>query len=275
VVGLGLIGGSIASRVRTVWPGVRVVGFDRRKVIQEAVRTGVIHDYRTSIAELADCDLVVLAVPVPSILEFVDEAAAERLACVVTDVGSTKRVIMGAAARAGVRNFVGGHPMAGAEHSGIAHARADLFEGRPWLLVGGDDERSDSVELVERFVRGLGAEPRRIDATAHDRIMAYVSHVPQLVASALMASAGQRCGGAGLTASGPAFREMTRVAASPFEAWHGTLATNADFVIEALDAFVAKLPAGSAIRTGQELASLFAEAQRWRAEMISSGASRA
>ena len=272
VVGLGLIGGSIALRVRGTWPEMRVVGVDRRRVIQDAVRAGVIHDYRTSLAELADCDLVVLAVPVPAILELIEEAGVERLPLVVTDVGSTKRVIMGAAARAGVLNFVGGHPMAGAEHAGIAHARADLFEGRPWLLVGGDTDRSEALELVERFVRGLGAEPRRIDAAAHDRTMAYVSHVPQLVASALMATAGQRCGRAGLGASGPAFTEMTRIAASPFDTWRGTLATNADFVVEALEAFVARLPAPAALREGSDLSMLFAEAQRWRAELVAATA---
>ena len=158
--------------------------------------------------------------------------------------------------------------MAGAEHAGIAHARADLFEGRSWLVVEGRPERSEACALVERFVRGLGAEPRRVDAVAHDRTMAYVSHVPQLVASALMASAGQRCGREGLGASGPAFTEMTRVASSSFETWRGTLATNADFVVEALEAFVARLPAASALREGSEISTLFAEAQRWRAELL-------
>jgi prephenate dehydrogenase len=96
--------------------------------------------------------------------------------------------------------------------------------------------------------------------------MAYVSHVPQLVASALMTTAGQRCGPTGFQACGPAFGEMTRVAGSPYDSWRGTLATNADFVAEALEAFVSRLPSGNALRDGSELATLFAEAQRWRAE---------
>ncbi len=268
VVGLGLVGGSIALRIRATWPDVRVIGLDRRRVIQEAVRAGVIHDYGTVLGDLADCDLVVLATPVPAILELVEEAAGEHLGCVLTDVGSTKRVIVAAAARAGLTRFVGGHPMAGAEQAGLAHARADLFEGRPWLVVGSDGDASPALDLVERVVGGLGAEPLRMDATAHDRLMAYVSHVPQLVASALMTVVGQRCGQAGLRASGPALREMTRVAASPVEAWHGTLATNADFVAEALEAFVARLPSARALGEGPELGTLFAEAQRWRAELV-------
>jgi prephenate dehydrogenase len=268
VAGLGVIGGSIALRVRATWPDVRVIGLDRRRVIQDAMRAGVIHDYRTALADFAECDLVVLAAPVPAILELLEEAAAGvGPRAVITDVGSTKRVITAAAARAGLTRFVGGHPMAGSEHAGLEHARATLFEGRPWLIVAADHDRRDAVALVERFARGLGAEPRRIDAAAHDRIMAYVSHVPQLVASALMTTAGQRCGQAGFAAAGPAFAEMTRVAASPFESWHGTLATNADFVIEALEAFVARLPSAPALGEVSEIASLFAEAQRWRAEL--------
>jgi prephenate dehydrogenase len=266
VVGLGLVGGSIALRLRATWPDVQVIGLDRRRVIQEALRAGVIHNYCTALGDLAECDLIVLATPVPVILELIEEASAEHLTCVITDVGSTKRLITAAAARGGLPGFVGGHPMAGSEHSGINHARAGLFEGRPWLVVDGNGTQPKAVELVERFARGLGAEPRRIDATAHDRIMAYVSHVPQLVASTLMTTAGQRCGLPGFQASGPAFGEMTRVAGSPFDSWRGTLATNADFVAEALEAFINRLPSGNALRDGSELATLFAEAQRWRAE---------
>ncbi len=268
VAGLGVIGASIALRVRATWPDVRVIGLDRRRVIQEALRAGVIHDYRTALADFADCDLVILATPVPAILELLDEAAAGvGPRAVITDVGSTKRVITAAATRLGLTRFVGGHPMAGSEHAGLGHASATLFDGRPWLIVAADSDRGDSVSLVERFARGLGAEPRRIDAAAHDRIMAYVSHVPQLVASALMTTAGQRCGQAALAACGPAFAEMTRVAASPFESWRGTLATNADFVIEALEAFVGRLPSAQALGEGGEMAALFAEAQRWRAAL--------
>jgi prephenate dehydrogenase len=266
VVGLGLVGGSIALRARATWPDIQVIGLDRRRVIQEAVRAGVIHGYGTALGDLAECDLVVLATPVPVILELIEEASAEHLTCVITDVGSTKRLITAAAARGGLTGFVGGHPMAGSEHSGINHARANLFEGRPWLVVAGDGTPTRAVQMVERFARGLGADPQRIDATAHDRVMAYVSHVPQLVASALMTTAGQRCGPTGFQACGPAFGEMTRVAGSPYDSWRGTLATNADFVAEALEAFVSRLPSGNALQDGSELAALFAEAQRWRAE---------
>jgi prephenate dehydrogenase len=260
------VGGSIALRVRATWPDVRVIGLDRRRVIQDAQRAGVIHDYCTALGDFSECDLVVLAVPVPAILEFVEEAATEHLPGVVTDVGSTKRLITVTAARAGLANFVGGHPMAGAERAGFTHARADLFEGRPWLLVAGEST-APAVDLVEQFVRGLGAQPRRLDAAAHDRTMAYVSHVPQLVASALMASAGERCGLPGLLAAGPAFGEMTRIASSPYDVWRGTLATNADFVCEALEALVEHLPSLAALRDGGDLATLFADAQHWRTEL--------
>jgi len=105
-----------------------------------------------------------------------------------------------------------------------------------------------------------------VDAVEHDRTMAYISHVPQLVAVALMSAAGEACGDAGLGVAGRAFREMTRLASSPHDLWRGILATNADFIAEALAAFERKLPPGAALSSGS-IDSAFAEAQKWRARL--------
>ena len=241
IVGLGLIGGSIALRARAAWKGVRLIGVDRPAVMADAVARRVIDQSRGSVAELTDADLVILATPVPEVIELIGTVAGNALPGLITDVGSTKREILKAAERAQLANFIGGHPMAGLERSGLAAARADLFEARPWLLVDAAEEAAP-VRRLQRFIIGLGARPMHLDATSHDRTMAYLSHLPQLLAVALMNTAAEACATDALIASGRAFREMTRLAASPPAVWKGILATNADFIAEAAQSLVAHLP---------------------------------
>jgi prephenate dehydrogenase len=165
---------------------------------------------------------------------------------VITDIGSTKRRVMDVAS--GMETFVGGHPMAGSERTGADHAQADLFAGRPWLLVRG--HASDrAARLIEGVARALGAAPTWLDADAHDRVVAYVSHLPQVIAVALTNAAREGAGDDGLAASGRAFSEMTRLASSPAAMWADILADNADFVTEALTRFAEHLPqAGDLLR---------------------------
>jgi prephenate dehydrogenase len=270
IAGLGLIGGSIALRTRAVWPAVRLIGIDREAVSREALATRVVDEVRPAVSALVDVDLVILATPVPAVIDLVAAVSEARLSSVVTDVGSTKREIISAARRAGLANFIGGHPVAGAEYSGLAAARADLFVERPWLLVDAPPE-SAHVRRLERFVTALGAVPMHLDATAHDRAMAYLSHLPQLLAVALMKTAADACGGDALAASGRAFREMTRLASSPSEMWNGILATNADFVAEAARALVDRLPAsGDRLRDADGIAQLFSQAKMGRERLDAS-----
>lgn len=267
IAGLGLIGGSMALGLRAAWPAVRLTGVDREDVLEDARRRYVIDEGRPSVSDLRECDLVILAAPVPVIIELIDEAGRAGLAGLVTDVGSTKRQIMAAASAARLPAFVGGHPMAGAEHGGLAHASADLFAGRPWMIVAGEPSRPGAVAIVEALAAALGAEPRHVDPTSHDRTMAYVSHLPQLIAGALMSAAGEGCGTDGLQLAGRAFREMTRIASSPADVWRGILATNPDFVSEALQTFLGRLPELRGVADGAAIDRLFADARRWRREL--------
>ena len=245
------MGGSIALACRRACPGVSIVGVDDPETLAAATARSVIDEARTSAAELvgAACDLIVLAVPIPAILDVLPALRAAR--ALITDVGSTKRQIVAAAASAGLGSFVGGHPMAGTEHSGLAHARADLFAGRRWLFTPEGASAAD-LDRLESFVSALGARPHRIGADAHDRAVAHLSHLPQLLAVALM-----NAGTAGepvedWAAAGPAFTEMTRVAASAPGMWEGILATNADYVAEALDRLRAGLPQSPPDLTGAD-----------------------
>ena len=211
VVGPGLIGSSVALAAARRWPGVRVTLVDRADPL-DVIR---------------DATVVVLAAPVDAII-----GALPRVAALVTpetlvmDTGSTKRAIVRAAADAGIRRFVGGHPMAGGTASGPAGARADLFDGRPWFLANPVDPVA--IADAEAFIEALGAQPIRLNdhGEEHDRIMAAVSHLPQLTASALMAVVARAVSPEGMRWAGAGLRDTTRLAASSADVWQSVLATN-------------------------------------------------
>jgi len=269
IVGLGLIGGSIALRLRDAWPHTTIVGLDRPESAAEAERRGAIHERASSLEDLRAADLVVLAVPLSAMLDLVPQLTVLDSQAVVTDVASTKRQVVDAARAASLPAFVGGHPMAGTERSGIAHARADLFAGRPWLLVEGTGGATVGAR-VEAFVRGLDAVPQWIDAETHDRCVAYVSHLPQLVAVALMNATAEGVGLDGLRMAGPAFADMTRLASSPTALWQGIVPANADFIAEALGRFIRDLPVGGDLVRDGWVREAFDRAgaarTRWRGE---------
>jgi len=249
-----------------------VIGVDLPGVAAAALHRGAISEARATLGELREAELIVLATPVPQIMELLAMAARLHLEAVVTDVGSTKRQIMTAAA--GGLTFVGGHPIAGSAHGGLDHARPDLFEGRPWLLVP-DAAPEAVIERLEQLVEGLGATPRRTDAETHDRVMAYVSHLPQLLSNALMTTAGAAVGEEGLGICGPGFADMTRLASSPAEIWRGILATNADYVAEAARVLVAELPSGDGdLADTARIDAIFRRANDWFATMNSKKATK-
>jgi prephenate dehydrogenase len=242
VLGFGLIGGSVALAARSRGLSSHVTGLDRAEVIanpaalvaaDEMVDSA---DERRAREALRAADLVVVATPVGAIEAIIGEVL--EVAQVVTDCGSTKRRIVESASRSSRRNrFVPGHPMAGLPQGGIEHARADLFEGRRWLLCP-EQSDADAVELVQSFVSKMGANTLRLSADEHDRAVALTSHVPQLLASALAVLADNR---QAEFAAGPAFQSATRVAGGGESMWRDILATNADEVSGALEALTSEL----------------------------------
>jgi prephenate dehydrogenase len=267
VVGLGLIGGSVALAARTAWPRAVVVGLDRAAEVTQSAHRAVVHEIVETASGLAACDLIVIATPLPSVADAVRDVAATGTHAVVTDVGSTKRDVMAAAREAGLGNFIGGHPMAGSERGGLGQARADLFEGRPWLLVNGSAADAACGRLAG-FVAALGAIVEWIDADAHDRTVAYVSHLPQVLAVALVNAARDNVGEAGLRAGGRAFSEMTRVASSPSDMWEAIFRQNGDFVAEALSRFIEALPDRGSLGDAAWVREAFARAERARGRAI-------
>src|SRR6185436_6756201 len=242
IVGLGLIGGSIALAVRERWPAIRIAGVDRKAVLAHALRSGAVDRAGDSAADVSDADLIVLAAPVRQNLKLLAEVA-QRLpaASIVTDVGSTKRDIVDTADALGCAGFVGGHPIGGAEQGGFGFARPDLFRHRPWIFTPTSATPAAALERLFTFAQALGARPSTMDASAHDRAMAFLSHLPQLVASALMDVIGASAGESGLRLAGRGLVDTTRLASSPPETWRDVCATNADAVGEALDELIARL----------------------------------
>jgi prephenate dehydrogenase len=270
ILGLGLIGGSIALAIRERWSEVRITGVDRKAVLAHAAGSGAIDRAVDSAADAADAELVILAAPVRQNLKLFAEIA-QRLpsATVITDVGSTKRDIVDQAAALSCASFVGGHPIGGAEHGGFGFARPDLFRHRPWIFTPTAHTSQAAIDRLFDFARGLGARPSTLEAAQHDRVMAFVSHLPQLTASALMDVVGGNAGDSSLRLAGRGLVDTTRLASSPPDTWRDVCATNADDVGAALDLLIARLSELRAdLRTGTAVERIFAEAAKWRAELM-------
>jgi prephenate dehydrogenase len=270
IVGVGLIGGSLALALRRAWPGLRITGIDRGEALAAARYLVAFDALGDDPAAASGADLVVLAAPVQQNI-VVLEALGRTLArpALVTDVGSTKRAIVEASGSLpGHLSFVGGHPLAGAARGGLELARADLFAERPWLLTPSVSTRSPAdVDRLTRCLAGIDARPAVIDADTHDRLLAWLSHLPQLTASALMHTVGEAAG-AHIDLAGPGLADTTRLASSPASIWQDICRTNADHVRDSLDALIATL---TRLRDGltddHTVPDLFASAQGWRGKI--------
>jgi prephenate dehydrogenase len=244
IVGLGLVGGSLARALTRA--GYRVVGVDRPPVIRRALRARAIAAGDSLEGAARETGLVVLAAPPSANRRLLARLARSGpTSLVVTDVTSVKAPICREAARLGVRGFVGGHPMAGTERSGFAASSARLFQGRPWILVT-DGASPGAVSRVRALVRAVGARPVVMTAAEHDRTMAFLSHLPQVMAWALdEAVRGDRVAARHRAAAGPAFADMTRLARSPRPLWRQILTENRTEVARALRALRGALHRGS------------------------------
>ena len=234
IAGLGLIGGSIARGLAA--SGHHVTGVDAPAVLRRARRAGAIAASATSAVEAAArSDIVFLAAPPRANLRLLRALAAGGHRAIVTDVGSVKRPICAEAIRLGLGRFVGGHPMAGSAAAGFAASDAALFEGCAWVLTPAAGQRPPRRLLA--LLRDLGARPVVTTPAEHDRAMAFLSHVPQIVAWALAdAVRADAVTRRNLGLAGPAWRDMTRIAASPRSLWAQILDQNRAEVRRALEA---------------------------------------
>jgi prephenate dehydrogenase len=268
IVGFGLIGGSIALAARRRWPVIKIVAIDTDAVARNAAEAGVADRAGDHLELLKDSELVVLAAPVLSSIDLLPQLPRVlRADALVTDVASTKRIIV-AAAEATPLPFIGGHPIAGAVHSGCRHARADLFDGHTWILTPRADH-ARQLDALERFVRGLGSTPHVMTAELHDRYLAIISHLPQFASSALMHVVGKTGGDMALELAGPGLADSTRLAGSPAGIWKDIAATNEDALRGALDELIRALEhLRDGLSDGAVIESTFASARRWRDALL-------
>jgi prephenate dehydrogenase len=268
VVGVGLIGGSVGLAARSRL-GATVRGVDPRA--GEAVARGAIDSAHRDLGDALDgADAAFVAVPVDVLADTVATVLAQApRTCVVSDVGSTKRTVVEAARDP---RFVGGHPLAGSEAAGVEHAREDLFDGATWYLTPTAATQGTLLERLHRLITGLGARPAVIDADVHDRVMAAVSHLPHVVANVLVAQAVDALGGERPPATGPSFRDATRVAGANPALWGAIYAANRDALADALDDAVARLQGVSAqLRDGADLTAWQHGAADGRRALVQAG----
>lgn len=272
IIGLGLLGGSVALAVRQRMPGVQVVGYShraatRRKAKALGISTQVVGDLA---AATATADLVILATPIFTFEEyFADLSRTVPPGCIVTDVGSTKLLPhqwaeqrLGNSAR-----YVGSHPIAGSEQRGVEFARDDLFDTARCILTATPATDRTAMKLLKDFWSALGCSMRVMSPAEHDRVYANISHLPHVIAAGLVNASDDE----DMKFAGKGFLDSTRISSGPASIWTDVLLANRENIAAGLDRTIAELSRlQAAIRDGQRdrITELLETARRKRADLV-------
>ena len=249
IVGVGLIGGSLGLAFKRLGIGHHIIGISREETLKEALDLDVIDEgfaYDEMSEGIAQADLVVLCSPISRILEQLPAVMdAASVGCVVTDVGSTKGAIVACAEQAKREDvhFVGGHPMAGSEKSGVGAADPFLFENALYVLTPASGVPDEIVDSLVALVQRIGSRSMWMDAETHDRVAATVSHLPQMMATTLVGLVGRlnEADGLPLQMAAGGFRDLTRIASSSFAMWRDICQTNVGPIRDMIDAYLEAL----------------------------------
>ena len=244
IIGTGLIGGSLALALRKKKFAGRIVGCDREAILEKARNRGAIDEATSNPGDaVRGSQLVVLATPVLAIVDLIERVGPVLPAkALLTDVGSTKSAVVEQAGKifgksAGKR-FLAGHPMAGKELSGVDYADADLFQNAAWFLTPMPGQNLNEGLFAEftGWIDAIGARIAMLPAEEHDRLCAWISHVPQMISTALAAALVEEFGAEAplLPAGGRALQEMTRISASPYSMWRDVAISNKKNLEDAL-----------------------------------------
>jgi len=275
IVGVGLVGGAWGLALKQSGFAGRRVGCDRLEVLKQALETGALDEGEQALAvAVRASDLVIVATPVGTILDLLPQIqSAVPPRALVTDVGSTKRLICQRAREMfdGEPLFLGGHPLAGKECCGFENAEATLFRGARYVLtpLSPDHANDERVKAFSELVKSVGAHPFVTDPSSHDRAVAFLSHLPQLLATGLASMVAEQ--GAEdflppeLAAAG--FRDATRLAASPYHLWRDICLTNIENIQSALESFIEKLESMKLHLSDRELERDFRLAQKLREKL--------
>ncbi len=272
IVGVGLIGGSLGLAFKRKFPDIRITGVSSERTLEGALKTGAI-DRGVPKLELskgvAEADLIFLCNPIAQILELLPQVAESiHEGAMVTDVGSTKLKIVETASQyfSGEKYFLGGHPMTGSEGRGIENADTLLFENSVYVLT---PQQHIPVFITQNFgnlLEAIGAKVLFIDPAMHDKVAAGISHLPQILAVSLvnLISKHEQDSHLFLKLAAGGFRDMTRIASSPYEIWKDILNTNQEKLSEFIDEFIAVLRDNQKHLTDEVLSDVFQEAARHR-----------
>lgn len=267
IIGTGLIGGSLGLALRQHGFRGAIVGCDKPEVLETAVARGAIDRGGTDVKEaVLNSDVVVLATPVGAILSLFEKLAPTLpVTTLITDTGSTKqqlaeraRIVLGTAAG---ERLLPGHPMSGKELGGIENADAELFRDAVWLItpIASQQQYTALQQQYVELLQSLGARVVAMDAERHDRLCAWISHLPQMISTALASLLREELGDDEAVASigGRALREMTRLARSPYSMWRDIALTNAGNIEEALLRYEQQLAHLRENLRGPELREMF------------------
>jgi prephenate dehydrogenase len=274
IYSVGLIGGSIGAGLKKSGFDGKITGLSSEAGLKTALEFGLIdegHPYSDLQKVVSETDLLILCSPISVIVKTIEELGGMALPAglVITDIGSTKKVIMDAARKklpTGV-TFIGGHPMAGSERSGPGASDPYLFQNSIYVLTPGKEEDNTAAEELAGFLQKfLGCRAALLEPSTHDTIAAAVSHLPHILASALVLNANEqeeRIPGT-LTLAAGGFKDMTRVASARYDIWHDIFSTNKDAIIPLIDSYIKILNGMKTALANDTLKESFESARRVR-----------
>jgi len=245
IIGVGLIGGSLGLALKGKKPNFKIVGIDKQKIIEKAIARGAIDKGTVNPEEgIKEADIVIIATPVKTILDLLPKISPFlKKGCLVTDTGSTKGQIVGRANQVLSKDvfFVGGHPMAGSEKCGIEEANPHLFRNRTYILTPDKKSNLIAIDKIFSLIKMIGANRLVLDPFEHDRIVGAVSHLPQIIAVSLINSISELALRGNNTnyfrAIGEGFKDMTRIASSPYKIWEDICVTNQENILKMIQEF--------------------------------------
>ena len=245
IIGVGLIGGSLGLALKEKNPNSRIVGIDKQEIIEKAIAQGAIDEGIVNLEEgIKEADIIIIATPVKTILNILTQINPFlKKGCLVTDTGSTKQQIVQKANKVLSKDifFVGGHPMAGSEKYGIESAYPYLFHNKTYILTPTHKSNLGALEKISLLIKMIGAKKLILDPLEHDRIVSAVSHLPQIIAVSLINAIGESAlrgnNNNYFKAAGEGFKDMTRIASSPYKMWEDICDTNQENILEMIQEF--------------------------------------
>ena len=245
IIGVGLIGGSLGLALKEKNPNFKIVGIDKQQIIEKAIARDAIDEGTVNLEEgIKEADIVIIATPVKTILDLLPKINPFlKKGCLVTDAGSTKGQIVERANKVLSKDvfFIGGHPMAGSEKCGIEEADSHLFQDRTYILTPTKKSNLIAIEKIFSLIKMIDANRLILDPLEHDRIVGAVSHLPQIIAVSLINTIGELALRGNNTnhfkAIGEGFKDMTRIASSPYKIWEDICETNQENILKMIQEF--------------------------------------